>query len=221
MHAALATLFDALGDPARARAAWQAAIDASPEPAFLRGLAEALARQGDPDAALIAATAAAAASGDPAIVWTSVARALAGAGKYVHALDAARSAIDLSGPETLAAALEIAIAASQALGRNAQAAGLADQRAWVAQSRSAPGDTDPTDAAAALEAYRQHASASTIARMWVASRWNPHEVEVRAALLGATTADDARHAVITGELVDLAGDRDPALRRAAVAALAR
>jgi hypothetical protein len=57
--------------------------------------------------------------------------------------------------------------------------------------------------------------------MWVASRWNPHEVEVRAALLGATTADDARHAVIIGELVDLAGDRDPALRRAAVAALAR
>lgn len=220
MHAALGALFDALGDPARARAAWQAAIDGSPEPAFLRGLAEACARQGDPDAALVAATAAAAASGDPAVVWTGVARALAGAGKYVHALDAARSAIDLSGPETLAAALEIAIAASQALGRDAQAAGLADQRARVAQSRSAPGDTDPTDAAAALEAYRRHASASTIARLWVASRWNPHDVELRAALLGATTGDDARHAVITGELVDLASDRDPALRRAAVAALA-
>jgi tetratricopeptide (TPR) repeat protein len=219
MHAILAALFDALGDPARARAAWQAAIDASAEPAFLRGLAEALARQGDPDAALVAATAAAAASGDPAVVWTSVTRALAGAGKYVHALDAARSAIDLSGPETLAAALEVAIAASQALGRDVQAAGLAEQRARVAQSRSAPGDTDPTDAAAALEAYKRRASGSTIARMWVASRWNPHDVELRAALLGATTADDARHAVITGELVDLAGDRDPALRRAAVAAL--
>jgi tetratricopeptide (TPR) repeat protein len=219
MHATLAALFDALGDPARARAAWQAAIDASAEPAFVRGLAEAQARQGDPDAALITATTAAAASGDPAIVWTSIAIALAGAGKYAHALDAARSAIDLSGPETLVAALEVAISASQALGRDAQAAALAEQRARIVQSRGVPGDTDPTDAAAALDAYKQHASGSTIARMWVASRWNPRDVELRAALLGATTPDDARHAVIAGELVDLAGDRDPALRRAAVAAL--
>lgn len=219
MHATLAALFDALGDPARARAAWQAAIDGSPEPAFLRGLAEAQARQGDPDAALITATTAAAASGDPAVVWTGVARALDGAGKYVHALDAARSAIDLSGPETLAAALAVAISASLALGREDQAAALAEQRARIAQGKSAPGDTDPTDAAAALDAYKRHASGSTIARMWVASRWNPRDIELRAALLGATTADDARRAVITGELVDLAGDRDPALRRAAVAAL--
>lgn len=219
MHATLAALFDALGDPARARAAWQAAIDASPEPAFLRGLAEAQARQGDPDAALVTATTAAAASGDPAIVWTSVARALAGAGTYVHALEAARSAIDLSGPETLAAALEVAIAASQALGRDTQAARLAEQRARVAPGRGVPGETDPTDAEAALDAYRRHASASAIARLWVASRWNPRDIELRAALLGATTPDDARHAVITGELVELAGDRDPALRRAAVAAL--
>ncbi len=219
MHATLGALFDALGDPARARAAWQAAIDGSPEPAFLRGLAEAQARQGDPDAALITATTAAAASGDPAVVWTGVARALDGAGKYVHALDAARSAIDLSGPEALAAALEVAISASQALGRQDQAAALAEQRARIAQGKSVPGDTDPTDGAAALEAYKRHASGSTIARLWVASRWNPRDVELRAALLGATTPDDARHAVITGELVDLAGDRDPAVRRAAVAAL--
>jgi tetratricopeptide (TPR) repeat protein len=218
MHATLAALFDALGDPARARAAWQAAVDASPEPAFVRGLAEAQARQGDPDAALITATTAAAASGDPAIVWTGVARALAGAGRYVHALDAARSAIDLSGQETLADALAVAIAASQALGRDAQAASLTEQRARVAKSRTV-GDNDPTDAVSALAAYKQRASGDTIARMWVASRWNPREVELRAALLGATTSDDARHAVITGELVDLAGDRDPVLRRAAVAAL--
>src|SRR6185436_11931608 len=90
MHATLGALFDALGDPARARAEWQAAVDASPEPRFVRGLAEAQARQGDPDAALISATTAAAASGDAAVVWTSVARLLALAGKYVHALEAAR-----------------------------------------------------------------------------------------------------------------------------------
>jgi hypothetical protein len=220
MHATMAALFDALGDPARARAAWQAAVDSSPEPLFVRGLAEACARQGDPDASLILATTAAAASGDPAVVWTSVARALAGAGKYVHALDAARSAIDLSGPETLAAALDVAISASQALGRDAQAAALAAQRARVAQGRGATlGDADPTDARAALDAYRRRASGSTIARMWVASRWNPRDVELRTALLAATPTDDARHAVIKGELVDLAGDRDPELRRAAVAAL--
>ncbi|HEU4733121.1 MAG TPA: hypothetical protein VFT22_34750, partial [Kofleriaceae bacterium] len=219
MHATLAALFDALGDPARARAAWQAAALASAEPAFVRGLAEACARQGDPDAALVAATSAAAASGDPAVVWASVARALDGAGKHVHALEAARSAIELSGPDTLAAALEVAVSASQALGRDAQAASLAEQRARVAQSRSTAGDADATDARAALEAFRRRASASTVARMWVASRWNPRDVELRAALLAATPPDDARHAVIRGELVDLAGDRDPELRRAAVAAL--
>jgi tetratricopeptide (TPR) repeat protein len=219
MHATLGALFDALGDPARARAAWQAAVDASPEPAFVRGLAEAQARQGDPDAALITATTAAAASGDPAIVWTSIAGALAGAGKHVHALEAARSAIDLAGPETLVAALDVAISESQALGRDEQAKAFAEQRARATQERSAPGDTDPTDARAAFDAYKRYATASTIAGMWVASRWNPRNIELRAALLGATAADDPRHAVITGELVDLAGDRDPAVRRAAVAAL--
>jgi hypothetical protein len=44
-------------------------------------------------------------------------------------------------------------------------------------------------------------------------------VRIRAALLAATAVDDPRHAVITGELVDLAGDRDPELRLTAVAAL--
>jgi hypothetical protein len=220
LQATLAALFDALGDPARARTAWQAAVSASPEPAFVRGLAEACARQGDADAALIFATGAAAASGDPAAVWTSVAYALAGAGKYVHALDAARSAIDLAGPDALAAALDVAISASRALGRDTQAAALAGQRAHVAPAQAAIlGDADPTDGRAALEAYRAHAGGSTIARLWVAARWNPRDVELRAALLAASPPDDARRAVSTGELVDLAGDRDPELRRAAVSAL--
>src|SRR5439155_17018970 len=55
-HAALGALFDALGDPARARTHWHAAVDASAEPAFVRGLAEATARAGDGAAALVFAT---------------------------------------------------------------------------------------------------------------------------------------------------------------------
>ena len=63
------------------------------------------------------------------------------------------------------------------------------------------------------------ASSATLARLWVASRWNPRDVELRAALLAATTPGDPRRAVVAGELVDLAGDRDPAVGRAAAAAL--
>lgn len=222
-HAVVGALLDALGDPARARAAWQAAIDASDEPSFWTGLAESQARQGDADAALISATAAAAWSGDPARVWTAVARALADTGKFVHALDAARSAIDLSGPDTLDAALDTAITASAALGRDDQVAALAAQRARfapaAAPSNESDSDLDPTDARGALAAYRQHPTSGTIARMWVAARWNPRAVDLRAALLAATTRDDPRHAVVASELVELAGDRDPTLRHAAVAAL--
>ncbi|HEY0194461.1 MAG TPA: hypothetical protein VGC42_25285 [Kofleriaceae bacterium] len=218
-HAAAGAVFDALGDPSRARTAWQAAVDASPEPALLRGLAEAIARHGDGDAALIAATSAAASSGDPGVVWLAVARALAGAGRPVHALDAARSALDLATGDTVEAAYDIAIDASRALDRDAQVAQLIAQRARFAQTALPTTDRDPTDARGALEAYRQHPTGATIARLWVAARWNPRAVEPRAALLAATTPDDPRHAVIVGELVDLAGDRDPSVRRAAVAAL--
>lgn len=226
MHATLGALFDAIGDPARARAAWQAAVDASAEPGFLRGLAEAEARQGDGDAALVAATSAAAWSGDPAVVWAAVARALAGAGRYVHALAAARSAIELAGPETLPVALDVAIAASRALGRDAQARALAAERARVAPVGGL-GARDPTDAAAALEDHRRHPGAATIAALWVASRWNPRDVELRAALIAAVPASDPRHGVIAGELVDLAGElagelaggNDREIGRAAAAAL--
>ncbi|HEX3763080.1 MAG TPA: hypothetical protein VHW23_30495, partial [Kofleriaceae bacterium] len=189
MHAALGALFDAIGDPARARAAWQAAVDASPEPPFLRGLAGAQARQGDADAALITATSAAAASGDPAVVWIAIAQSLTGAGRHAQALDAARSAIDLAGPDALAPALDAAIAASRALGRDRQAAQLAARRARIARPGGGLGDRDPTDADAALDAYRTErsdggaASDAAIARLWTAARWNPRHVAIRAALL--------------------------------------
>jgi tetratricopeptide (TPR) repeat protein len=222
MHATLGALFDAIGDPARARAEWQAAVDASSEPAFLRGLAGAQARQGDADAALITATSAAAASGDPAVVWVAVARSLTEAGRHVHALDAARSAIDLAGPDALPAALETAIAASRALGRDRQAAELSARRARIAATGGTLGDRDPTDAAAALDGHRAErgpAGDAAIARLWTAARWNPRCVELRAALLAALPAGDPRRAVIAGELVDLAGDPDREVGRAAAAAL--
>jgi hypothetical protein len=219
MHATIGALFDGLGDPARARAAWQAAVDASAEPAFVRGLAEAQARQGDADAALVTATAAAAASGDPAVVWVAVARALAGAGKDVHALDAAHSAIELAGPDTLAGALDVAITSSRALGRDAQAARLTAQRAQLCAGTAAPRDGDPTDARAALDAHQAQPSDATIAHLWTAARWNPREVALRVALRAALTDDDPRRAAVSAELVELAGDRDPDVRRAAVAAL--
>jgi hypothetical protein len=219
-HAALGALFQALADPARARAAWQAAVAASPEPAFTRGLAEAIARAGDPDAALIATTTAAAASGDPAVVWVAVARALEGVGSDVHALEAARIALDLAGPNAAADALDVAIAASRALGRTPQADALAARRARIAPPPSPEhGDDDPTDAPAALAAYTRYATGSTVARMWVASRWNPRDVPIRAALLSAVALDDPRRRVIIAELVALAGDRDPDLGRAAIKAL--
>ena len=230
MHATLAALFDALGDPARARAAWQAAVDASPEPGFVAGLAEAQARQGDGDAALLTATTAAAASGDPAVVWTRVAGALARSGRYVQALDASRSAIDLSGPETLASALEVASAASRALGRDIQAAALDAQRAHIGPGRGpdldldlGPGaaaiDTDLTDARVARAAHQRGATATTVARLRIAARWNPRDVALRVVLLHAVPSDDPHRAELTAELVKLAGDRDPDVRRSAVAAL--
>ncbi|MEO8700686.1 MAG: hypothetical protein ABI867_11615 [Kofleriaceae bacterium] len=218
-QAALGTLFVALADPARARAAWQAAVDASPEPAHLRGLADALARARDPDAAMIIGTGAAAAAGDPAVVWLGLARALHGVGEYQHALEAARSAIDLAAPDLLPAALEVAIEASHALGRDVQVDQLRARRATLAPPLTRERDGDPSDAAAALADHRRRPTVSTLARLWVASRWSPRDVSVRAALLAAIPTDDPRRAILTAELVALAADRDPDLGRASVAAL--
>ena len=218
-YAALGTLYVAIGDPARARKAWQAAVDSSPDPEFLRGLAEAIARVHDPDAALIAATTAAAASGDPATVWNAVAKALLGTGEARHALEAGRSAIDLASSEALVEALDIAIDASRALERVDQVDAMLVRRARLGPAIARERDGDPTSAGSALAEFRQSPTASAVARLWVASRWNSRDVAIRGALRGATSADDPRHDVVVAELVALASDRDPDVGRAAVAAL--
>ncbi len=206
-EALVGATFDALGDPARARTAWQAAVDAAAEPRFQAGLALAIARAGDGDAALVAATAAAAASGDPAVVWLAVARALAGVGKPVHAIEAARYAIELADAGVAIGALDVAAAASRVLGRDAQADAFAARRAKLSPE-VAPNDDDPTDAIAAVAAYRRFQTATTIARLWVASRWSRADAASRVALLAALEPSDARRTVIRAELVRLAGGAD-------------
>jgi hypothetical protein len=214
-QASLGALFDALGDPGRARTAWAAAVDGSAEPSFQRGLAEAMARGGDAPAALVVGTASAAASGDPAVVWVAVAEALVDSGHYVEALTAARSALDLAGPEVLPKALDAAITASRRLGRAAQADQMLVERAQLVPRKP----TDESEAKAALDAHHAAPTASTVARLWVVSRTHPRDVELRAVLLDSIEADDARRAVLVNELVAIAGDPDPDRALAAVAAL--
>ena len=204
--AAVGAAFDALADPGRARALWQAAVDASAEPSFTEGLAEAEARANDPDAALINATSAAAASGDPGAVWVRVARVLVASGKNTHALTAARSAIDLAGPDALPAALDAAIEASRALGRD-QLDGLIAKRAKLWPPIGGDRADDPTDPIAALA--DRGVPADRLARLWVASRWAPRDVSTRAALRAAAAPDDPRRRAVEAELVELAGDADP------------
>lgn len=201
-HATVGALFDALGDPARARTAWDAAASAEVEPGFAAGYAEACARAGDGDAALIAATHAAAAWGDPAVVWNWVARVLLDSDRVVDALTAGRAAIDLAGPEHLPEALDIATEASRRVGRVAQAEALAARRA------SLPSPMVRSEATAAREELIGGATPSAIDRAWLATRKDQREVDLRADLLAALPADDPRRGFLIAELVTLAGDSD-------------
>lgn len=214
-QAALGALFDALGDPPRARAAWQDATARAPEPAYQRGLAEAAAREGDGPAAHVFATAAAAASGDPAVVYTALALALIESGQYVDAMTAARRALDLAGTDELARALDLAITVSRHLGRTAQADALLLQRAQLAPRAH----SDEADAASALLEHRNRPTAATAARLWVVSRAQPRNVPLRAALVATLASDDPRRAAIVAELVALAGDESSERAYAAVLAL--
>jgi tetratricopeptide (TPR) repeat protein len=213
--AAIGALFDALGDAKRARAAWQDAANASPEPAFLRGRAEAIARAGDGPAALVYGNEAAAAWGDPAVVWTSIAAGLLDTGRAVEAMEAARYALELAGPDELPRALDLAIEASRTLGRPAQADAMVLQRAQLAPR----GRAADADAIAALAEHEARPTASTMARLWVVSRAHPRDLELRVALFDALGDGDPRRATIERELIELAGDESSARAYAAASAL--
>jgi hypothetical protein len=81
--------------------------------------------------------------------------------------------------------------------------------------------TEDADARAALAAHREQPTASTAARLWVVSRAQPRDVDLRVALLEALDPDDPRRATVIAELVALAGDPDPDRAFSAVTALRR
>jgi hypothetical protein len=211
-HAELGRMFDALGDPYRARLEWQAAVDSSSEPAFELGLALAAARAGDAPAAMVFGTKAAAACGDPVSAWTRLARTLEERGLHVDALAVARSAMELAGRMGLAHAVDVAIEASRALGREAQARALEGQRAQLPRG--------PRDIQDALAAHGAHPTAETVARLWVVSRSHSQDVATRSALMTATLPGDPRREQLIGELVELAGATAEETAFSAVRALA-
>ncbi|HEY4180817.1 MAG TPA: hypothetical protein VGM90_28425 [Kofleriaceae bacterium] len=226
--AAAGTFFSAIGDPARARRFWQAAVDASPEPPFVLGLAIADARAGDPDAALVQATMAAAAWGDPADAWIRVSRALEDLSAHSQAVEAARYAIDLAGRDRMPDALEAAMRPSRELGRDAQAAAFDAQRVRLLTGVLAhPGPTidavtpvdDLSDVREAIAAHTTQPTAATTAHLWVVSRAHPRDVELRVMMLDAMSDDDPRHAVVYAEMLALASDPDERVGRAALSAL--
>ena len=67
------------------------------------------------------------------------------------------------------------------------------------------------------ELRRPSPNASVVAAAWVATRGDPNDLELRAALVGALEKDDPRRATLVFELVMMAADRDP--DRALAAAL--
>jgi hypothetical protein len=150
-------------------------------------------------------------------VFTAAARALLEGGLPIHALEAARQAIDLAGPDAIGDALAVAAEASTAAGRTEQAARLAAERA--ALTGIGPSDPDdPTDAAAAVAAAGDRPGAVAIAALVVAARWSPHDVASR-RILARLPAADPRGRRARAELAALARSPDPAVSRTALAAL--
>src|SRR5690606_4190457 len=124
----------------------------------------------------------------PAVIWNAVCAALLSAQQHVDALTAARTALDLAGPDELPRSLDLALELSKILGRTAQADALGVQRAQLANTLAPQG----SESLAALAEHRANPTAVTVAGLWVASRSHPRDAELRAALLAALEPDDAR-----------------------------
>lgn len=227
----LGALYLLLDDPAAARAAWQRAVDASDEPAFVHGLALATAAARDPDAALLFLVKAAAASGDPSPWLVEGAEALVAAGSALHALQAAKSAIELATPDTARRALSVAYRASTALGRQDDAAQLVRLGATVPSTISAAMEAsgatstgagsaqdgssgNRTDEAAVLEA-RRRAALADLSSAALVLRWGAVDPSAEAtyALWRTTKWNRSNVAVYERLLARLDAD-DP--RRAVV-----
>lgn len=229
----VAELFQLLGDPARARAWWERAVESSPDDVALRaGLVRALAAAADGEAARLHLTTVAAGSGDPARALLDGARALGGAGLIVDALGPAKQALELIAPGEEQEALLLLIDLAGRLDRADQVreltAALAVVRtapdATTLRARAAAGEAeaitrahaaDPADAGLAIAAARAESDdAAALGILAVASRANPHDVELRVARLerGDDTARD--------ELAEIAASPGaaPAVRAAAAAA---
>jgi len=210
-EARIAALYDALGDPARARTHWQRCADAEPSAELELALALAIARTGDAPAAVVTATAAAAASGDPAAIWLALGHAFARVGRPVEAMAAARAAVELAGADRAADALDLAIATSRALGRSAQASALADRRGALQVPIDEP--------ARSLVAYERMPTAGTLAALYVAVRAAPDAIDERIALVRTLDREDPRWLAIARELADLADAADRERGLAAVEAI--
>jgi hypothetical protein len=204
-----AYLFQATGDLGRARSLWQRAVDITGDPTLVLRLALVAAHMGDGDAALVHLTRAAAASGDPAPVFVLGARALLAGDRAHNAIEVAKEAIDLAGPDAIADALAVAADASTAAGRAAQAAALLARR----DALVAPGLPDPADPTDAVAAPR------TADALAIAARWNPRDVESRRVLAALPDADPRAH-LARRELIQIALGDDAGATYAALQALA-
>ena len=193
--AALATLFDVVGDGGRARTWWTTTIDSSDEPRWQLGIALTMAHQRDGDAALVHLTGAAASWGDASLPMIAVARALNDAGRFAQAIEAGKAALGVAGPLQRSAARRIIVAASRSLGRNDQAD---DVQAQLPESER---DVAAGDASC------------------VTTPSQARDVASCGAELLAAPIDGASHRQLRATLLHLAFARDASIARPAVAAL--
>jgi tetratricopeptide (TPR) repeat protein len=168
----LARLFSLLDDPARARALWQRAADASPEDADIAlELAIAMADAGDPAAGLVQMIRAAAGWGDAGAAMLRGARSFAAAGHTVEALTLVKSALSLAAPGDEAPVAAVAAALLDELGRTADAAALRalapNPAAWDGRDATFAVETASSDARAT--GPRRHAGLARLAALTTAS----------------------------------------------------